>query len=78
MSLYLAIKKSSLCVANLRNSLLLGEIGASNLNFFASYLLRPDQVRGSLNFAIGTFCPRLFLRELIEVVRHAMEQRKPI
>ena len=47
MNVYLADKKSSSYVANLRNSQLLGAMGALNLKFFAYNLLRPEQTRGS-------------------------------
>jgi len=42
MNVYLATKKSGFYVAHLRNSWLLRAIGALNLSFFASNLLRPD------------------------------------
>ena len=48
MNVYLAPKKSSFYVANLRNSWLLRAIGALNLNLFAHNLLLPEQTRGSL------------------------------
>ena len=48
MNSTLAAKKSSFCVANLRNSWLFRAIGALNLNLFAYNLLRPELIRGSL------------------------------
>jgi len=42
MNGYLAAKKSSFYVANLRNNWLFRAIGGMNLNLFASNLLRPD------------------------------------
>ena len=50
MNLHLGAKKSSFCVANLRNSWLLRAIGALNLALLAPNLLSPEQIRGSLEF----------------------------
>ena len=49
MNSYLASKRSSFCVANLRNSRLFRASGVLNLNPFAHNLLRPEQIRGSLD-----------------------------
>jgi|GEM_PF-3121144 hypothetical protein len=50
MNSTLGAKKSSFCVANLRNSWLFRAIGALNLNLFAYNLLRPELIRGSLAY----------------------------
>ncbi len=53
MNSHLALGKPGFCVANLRNSLLLRAIRRLESVFSEHNLLRPELIRGSLNYRPG-------------------------